>query len=205
MYQVILPVGTAGIYAPQVKGEYVCKIDGRRVDMEDAKLLALTPESRTRVFELSVLARGADYGLQKPICVRLKPVAVPYGEWASLGLSWFSGRAIYRNHFELEEKGHYRLTWGQSNSCAEIWINHILAGVCAWAPYEVDITDYVREGENEIAIVIANLAAPERRVRLVDEGMALGWNRYWNEDNIDRESEDLVSGLMGPVRIYRYV
>jgi hypothetical protein len=34
--------------------------------------------------------------------------------------------------------------------------------------------------------------------------MALGWARYWNEDNIDREGENLVSGLLGPVRIFRY-
>ena len=34
---------------------------------------------------------------------------------------------------------------------------------------------------------------------LVDEGMALGWNRYWNGDNMEREPQNLVSGLLGPV------
>lgn len=136
---------------------------------------------------------------------------MPYGEWASAGLSWFSGRVLYRNHFLVDQVAfsvggqmRYVLRWGQSNSSAEVWINHRLAGVCIWAPYEVDITEFIHEGENQISIVVANLAAPSRRHLLVDEGMALGWNRYWNEDNIDRESEDLVSGLMGPVRIYRF-
>lgn len=58
-------------------------------------------------------------------------------------------------------------------------------------------------GKHDIAIVVSNSAAPARRHMLVDEGLAVGWNRYWNEDNMDRESEDLVSGLKGPVRIYR--
>ncbi len=37
---------------------------------------------------------------------------------------------------------------------------------------------------------------------LVDEGEALGWNRYWNGDNIEREPKNLVSGLIGEVRLY---
>ena len=40
---------------------------------------------------------------------------------------------------------------------------------------------------------------------LVDEGMALGWNRYWNEDNMDRDSRNYVSGLLGPVRLLHVI
>jgi len=40
---------------------------------------------------------------------------------------------------------------------------------------------------------------------LVDEGMALGWNRYWNEDNMDRDSRNYVSGLLGPVRLLHMI
>lgn len=93
----------------------------------------------------------------------------------------------------------------QKNAYAELWVNHKLVKICIWEPYEADITEYVKEGDNEIAIVIANQAASQRHHLLVDEGQALGWDRYWNVDNMDRESEDLVSGLMGPVRIYHYV
>ena len=104
---------------------------------------------------------------------------------------------------ELRER--YVLRLCQKNAYAELWVNHKLVKTCIWEPYEADITEYVKEGDNEIAIVIANQAAPQRHYLLVDEGQALGWDRYWNEDNMDRESEDLVSGLMGPVRIYHYV
>lgn len=104
---------------------------------------------------------------------------------------------------ELRER--YVLRLCQKNAYAELWVNHKLVKTCIWEPYEADITEYVKEGDNEIAIVIANQAAPQRHYLLVDEGQALGWDRYWNVDNMDRESEDLVSGLIGPVRIYHYV
>lgn len=163
------------------------------------------------MLELDVEAESPEDGLQQPLQVLLKPVPISYREWASLGLPWFSGQALYRNRFwwkpdVFREEGQelrYILQWGQRESCAEVWIDHQLAAVTPWAPYRADITEFLQEGENEITIIVSNSAAPARRHMLVDEGMALGWNRYWNEDNIDRESEDLVSGLMGPVRIYR--
>ncbi|MBR2021515.1 MAG: hypothetical protein IJ939_03675, partial [Clostridia bacterium] len=86
---------------------------------------------------------------------------------------------------------------------AEVWVNGVFAGSRIWEPYELDITDMVRNGENEIVVIASNSAAVERQFMLVDEGEALGWNRYWNYDNIQREGENLVSGLQGPVRIHR--
>ena len=54
------------------------------------------------------------------------------------------------------------------------------------------------------SILVANSAANERRNLLVDEGLASGWDRYWNRENIDREPQNLSSGLLGPVRLYEY-
>lgn len=211
VYQIVLPVGTERVCEPCVKGEYRCRIDGKEVTFTGEKVFRMQPLDRVRILELDLDATGPEDGLQQPIQIFLKPVPVPYGEWASLGLSWYCGRALYRNRFQWkkdvsqgeEQELRYILQWGQRDSCAEIWINHRLVTVRPWAPYRTDITAVLQEGENEIAIVVSNSAAPARRHMLVDEGLALGWNRYWNEDNIDRESEDLVSGLLGPVRIYR--
>lgn len=107
---------------------------------------------------------------------------------------------MYTNTFEISCLGsRYELDLGKVQNYAEIWVNDHLAGVRVWAPYRLDITGYVTEGMNKITVVVANSAANERRHTLVDEGMAIGWNRYWNEDNIDRESGNLVAGLLGPV------
>jgi len=103
-----------------------------------------------------------------------------------------------------KKEGCYVIDLGQVNFSAEIWVNGVLAGVRIWNPYRLDITAFIKDGENRITVIAANSAAVERRYMLVDEGMAVGWDRYWNEDNIDREAENLVSGLLGPVRIFRY-
>lgn len=62
--------------------------------------------------------------------------------------------------------------------------------------------EYLQNGENEIPVIVSNSAAVERQFMLVDEGQALGWNRYWNYDNIQREGENLVSGLLGVVQLF---
>lgn len=208
-YQITIPVGCAEIKAPKVQGKYLCRLDGILTDLADKESLKLQPLDRVRILDLEVVAESGEDGLLEPIQVKLVPVQQGYREWASQGLAWFSGRAIYRNHViltpSINKEERYVLRLCQKNAYAELWVNHKVVKTCIWEPYEADITEYVKEGDNEIAIVIANQAAPQRHYLLVDEGQALGWDRYWNADNMDRESEDLVSGLMGPVRIYHYV
>lgn len=179
----------------------------------------MKPCNYTRIFQINVKVYNGGQGLKSPVEIIMKPFKDGFGEWSKIGMPWFSGRVLYKNTFmnwmdkrnqEYYNSNHkqfyrYKISLGKVFQCAEIWINGNLAGTRVWEPYELEITNYVKEGENEIVIVVANSAAPERRCMLVDEGMAVAWNRYWNEDNIDRESEDLISGLMGPVRIYRYL
>ena len=95
------------------------------------------------------------------------------------------------------------LDLGQTAFYAEVWVNGQLAGECVWTPYRLDVTDLLQQGQNDIVVIVGNSAGVERQYMLSDEGQALGWNRYWNEDNIRREGENLVSGLMGPVQLWR--
>lgn len=206
-YQITLPIGTDWIDLPEIQGEYTCRVDGVTVEIP-SEGYRIRAENRRKLMELRIQAKGPEDGLKKPVHIQVGKVMTTYESWSAAGLEWFSGRVLYTNSFFLspddfkEPSMEYILSWAQSNSCAEVWINHKLVDVRTWAPYRVNITDYVVQGKNHIAIIIANTAAPERKYLLVDEGMAVGWNRYWNEDNLEREGEDLVSGLMGPVRIY---
>jgi hypothetical protein len=115
------------------------------------------------------------------------------------GLDWFSGRALYRKTVELRKDAglRYTLDLGRVHLYTEIWVNGSPCDTQLWVPYRADIAAHLRNGQNEIAVVVANSAACARRHMLVDEGMALAWNRYWNEDSIGREPENLVSGLLG--------
>jgi hypothetical protein len=204
IYGITIPAGTEGIKQPEVRGDYTCSLDGAPLNW-DGGWAKIKNDGRSHYLAIQVTAAGREDGLQYPVTVSISPFRAPLADWRLYGYPWFSGRMRCQNIVRInKQKGVYVIDLGQVNFSAEIWVNGKLAGVRVWNPYRIDITDLLTEGENQITVVAANSAAVERRYMLVDEGMALGWDRYWNEDNIDREGENLVSGLLGPVRIFRY-
>ncbi|MDR0554283.1 MAG: hypothetical protein LBG76_05745 [Treponema sp.] len=203
-YGVTVPAGTARIKKPPVRGTWSGAYNGKPLRFE-GDWAAVANDGRAHHLDITVRAEGPEDGLTAPVTVSVEPFTAPLADWRLYGYPWFSGRCRYENSVWLDKKeGRYIIDLGQVHFSAEVWVNGGLAGVRVWNPYRLDITDLLREGENRIAVVAANSAAVERRYLLVDEGMALGWNRYWNEDNIDREAENLVSGFLGPARIFRY-
>jgi hypothetical protein len=202
-YGITLPAGTAAVSPPEVKGNFSCRLDGFPAACTGSPL-SLRPDGRTHLLQIFVSASGPEDGLQKPVKATVEPLRAPLGDWRLHGLEWFSGSAVYRNTFRVPQKnGEFFLDLGQVNFYAEVWVNGKSAGVRIWPPYRLRVTDLLHEGENSVTVAVSNSAAVERRHMLVDEGMALGWNRYWNEDNIDREGENLVSGLLGPAELIR--
>ncbi len=200
-YSITLPAGTVLLEKPETEGQFTYTLDGRPIcwQGDEKQILA---DGHTHNFQLTGYAANTAQGLKKPVQVTVAPIQVPIGDWRLHGLEWFSGRCMYKNTFTAQKGKQYRLDMGQVCYSAEVWINGILAGTRIWEPYSLDITGQVRDGENEIVLVVANSAAVERRWMLVDEGEAIGWNHYWNKDNLDREGEDFYSGLLGPVRIF---
>ncbi len=199
-YTVTLPAGAMRVDAPEISGTYTALLDDRPVTFSDGHL-RLPADGRTHQLRLDIDAPTPDGGLRDTVRVHIAPQTVSLGDWRTRGLDWFSGRALYKKTVEIKKDPgcRYVLDLGRVYFYAEIWVNGSLCDTRVWEPYKTDITRALQDGVNEIAVVIANSAACERRNMLVDEGMALAWNRYWNEDNIDREPENLVSGLLGPV------
>lgn len=202
-YTIEIPAGTARILPPRAQGEALWRLDGRPVSFEQGGL-EVAQDGLVHQLQLECAARGPKDGLLEGVRVVLRPWWTELGDWARKGLSWFSGQAMYRNVYRarLRAGRRYWLELCDVRYQAEVWVNGTLCGTRVWAPYRVEVTDALRDGENEIVIVASNSAACERRHMLVDEGMALGWNRYWNGDNMDREPQHYVSGLLGPVRVW---
>ncbi|HHV97851.1 MAG TPA: hypothetical protein GXX37_15570 [Clostridiaceae bacterium] len=202
-YTITLPAGTVLIEKPEVRGKFNCLLDGLPISFDKGAVI-LENDGVVRTLVIQVTAESLDDGLLKPIRVMVKPHNVLLGDWRMEGLKWFSGRALYHKEFTLEKQSNcrYWLDLGDVRFNAEIWVNKKLVGTRIWEPYRIEITDALVDGINELDIVVANSAAVERQFMLVDEGVALGWNRYWNEDNIYREPQNLVSGLQGPVQLY---
>lgn len=200
-YTVRIPTGADRILKPCISGAAVCYLDGKKISWEQGGK-DLQKNHGLQTLTITVRAEAKNDGLLAPVSVVMRPYRMNLMDWSHNGIPWFSGRCKYTNTFFVNLSGNrYMLDLGKVNFCAEIWINRRLTAVKIWSPYRIDVSEYLRDGENEVTIVVANLASNERRHMLVDEGQALGWNRYWNEDNMDRDSQNYVSGLLGPVRL----
>jgi hypothetical protein len=93
---------------------------------------------------------------------------------------------------------------GDVRYCAEIWVNGKLVTYRPWPPYSVDITDFVKVGQNNITIVVANLKANQMHWDIYDATLTDLRSRWVHHGSILREVDRLSSGLIGPVKIVPY-
>lgn len=205
-YEITIPAGADMLFTPVVKGKYGMELEGEPVKGDEGAggRISIGASDRPRRLRITALAKDPSEGLTEPIGVSMPAAGCVLGDWRKTGLPFYSGSMLYENSFTLcewNELSKCELELGRVNFHAEVWVNGKKAGVRLWKPYHSDITDFVTEGENTLAIVVSNLAANEMRYGLLDEGRAMGWNVYWYEDNIDRDSQNLESGLFGPVTV----
>jgi len=205
-YGVELPSGTVTVNYPVCCGEDIeILIDGMPALFKDGAH-ALIPDGNTHYMQIILSVNSENDGLQDGVSVELAPQRYALCDWRLHGLKWYSGAASYKNSFKLPEKsGRYILDLGRVCHQAEVFINGKKAGERVWAPYRLDVTELLNIGDNEMVVVVSNSAGVWRQFALLDEGEALGWNKYWNRDNMQREGEKLISGLIGPVRIFRKI
>ncbi len=118
-------------------------------------------------------------------------------------VKYYSGTAIYNNQFKLKKvaKGQkVMLSLGAVTAMAKIYINGVYAGGLWTMPYELDITDFVKKGNNELKIEVVN----NWMNRLIgDAKLPVDQRKTWCPVNpYTTESPLQVSGLIGPVSIY---
>ncbi len=114
----------------------------------------------TGSFEL----RGAVSSLEpRPRCVRYRPDFVlaaaretSDGDFTSGGYPFYAGRIFWKQAVSLTppaegERIHLALP-SLDAALVKIHVNSREAGAIAWAPYRLDITEFVRDGENELEI-----------------------------------------------------
>jgi hypothetical protein len=100
--------------------------------------------------------------------------------WTAQGYPFYSGLGVYRRTFELrDDTSRVFLQPELADDVVEVVVNGRTAGVRLWPPYEVEITDYLRAGENVVELRVANTL-----VNLL-------------------EAVERPSGLTGPPRIVR--
>ena len=142
-----------------------------------------------RAVEIRGAAEGARGGALFPEPIRLEcgTGEITLGSWNGQGaLETFSGGIIYRQKFELsaeEVQSRPQLDLGSLCASARVTLNGAEAGTLVTAPWQLDISDQVREGENLLEIEVRNTLS----------------NHYRTIPT--RYRGDSPSGLFGPVRI----
>lgn len=118
-------------------------------------------------------------------------------------IRYFSGTVHYRTSFRLGRKqpGRLLLNTGEVGVMARIYVNGHYAGGVWTAPYKVDITRWVRAGENSLTIDVVNTWAN----RLIGDSMLPPEERgTWTLHNPFRPDSRLQpSGLLHPVTLER--
>jgi hypothetical protein len=147
--------------------------------------------------------------------------------WTALeGMQYFSGRATYQKKFvapagfllagirtelnlgdptalPIQKDAHFQ-AWldGPVREAAEIYVNGHRVGTIWHPPYELEVTPFLRAGENELRILVGNLAVNEMAGSPLPNRAALT-ARYG--ERFQDQGNDLLkaipSGLMGPIRL----
>ena len=118
-------------------------------------------------------------------------------------IRYYSGHAIYKGVFRWknEKKGRIILRLGKVANVATVRVNSITCGTAWTAPYEVDITDALRNGSNVIEVDVVNTWA--NALRGADQDKApfegIGTNAKFRLPG----DELLPAGWLGPMEVYR--
>ena len=116
-------------------------------------------------------------------------------------IKYFSGHAEYTAQFKYGDnvKGRTWLSLGVVNNLAHVWVNGKDCGIAWTAPYQVEVTDALKKGVNDIKIVVVNTWA--NALRGADNGKA-PYEGIWTNAKYRMKGDALLpAGLMGPVEI----
>ena len=111
------------------------------------------------------------------------------GDWSEMGvLKAYSGGLWYRKNVNLsaeELSGNIFLDLGEVAASAEIHINGMKVGICLRKPFRIDITKFVKEGDNYFEILVYSTLA----------------NHYSTIPTPQMYRNSYEAGLIGPVKI----
>jgi hypothetical protein len=122
------------------------------------------------------------------------------------GVKYFSGTASYYNLFTIPDyllNGKYSLCLdlGEVKEVAELKINSKSVGILWKKPFRIEITDFVKPGNNTIEVDVTNLW----NNRIVGDycmNLDPGFTRTNVKRKFSAKTPLLSSGLLGPVVIY---
>ncbi|MDD5697736.1 MAG: glycosyl hydrolase [Victivallaceae bacterium] len=99
---------------------------------------------------------GAEFnGLKQTLTAPVKTLKI--GDWVNQGLPFYSGAAAYQctvyHTRKPDERSFVRLP-EYGGVCVKLRVNGSEAGVIAWPPNELDITDFLEPGNNDLTVEV---------------------------------------------------
>lgn len=137
----------------------------------------------------------------------VNPVEMPTLEdWTQSNndsIKYYAGRAVYKNNIKMAniaKNKTYYLDLGKTMIMAKVSINGKYAGGAWTAPWRVNISDYLQEGENTLEISVVN----NWMNRLIGDSMLPEDKRetWCPVNSYNKDSKLQPSGLLGPVSVY---
>ncbi|MDX9748598.1 MAG: glycosyl hydrolase [Paludibacter sp.] len=121
---------------------------------------------------------------------------------ANDSIKYYSGIATYSNQFTLKKRNKQQrvsISLGSVTAMAKVYINEQYAGGLWTAPFEADITSYIKKGTNTLRIEVVNTWVN----RLIgDLRLPIEQRKTWLPVNpYTADSPLQPSGLLGPVTI----
>jgi hypothetical protein len=190
-YRIEVPPGCVGMVPPVFHGAYRMLLNGEELVAKGETPVDLRRGIKSDKNTLVMIA-AKDDPLVTPIQFLTGDTFFALKSWTQTGLANFSGTAIYTKSFSLPESfrdKRVRLDLGRVSSVADVYVNGAHAGTLVWRPYQLDITDLLKPGENEIKILVTNTEANQRAVGTWHHVLA----------SVD------ISGMEGPVQLIPYI
>lgn len=159
--EIITPLPVTGEYALWVNGELLDKQLGPQSKEPGRIALGDLSAEESNILAIETYAHHNAAGLTGPVKVLCGPARIRHPKpWKDLGFGFYSGRVLYKTKRDLDFG--YKRVWLRLNQVehyVEAYVNGTLVDTLLWPPYEVEITDYVKRGTNEIALVVSNSIA----------------------------------------------
>jgi hypothetical protein len=125
-----------------------------------------------------------------PFVITDKPTTLDTGSFTEQGLCFFSDAITITQTVNVTQDGtRYLLDYGKPDaSLSKVYVNDVLVKTVLWAPYQVDVTDYLEDGENKISIELfasnRNLLGPHHNI--IGESYSVGPSTFtanagWSE------------------------
>jgi hypothetical protein len=178
---------------------------------EDRGLQNLTTPSRSHSAIDSPWKLSFPENWGAPASIELDQL-VSWTDHEEKGIKYFSGTADYENIFSvsketLESNMPLTIDLGEVYDLAEVFVNGKSAGILWTYPYQLNIEDLVKKGENQLRIEVTNLW-----INRLTGDLELPEDQKFCKTNVpyvgryerlkDKTPRPLTSGLLGPVKVW---